>query len=82
MTDRVHGRDHGDSLGGELVGAWVQTGPLPQGPVFAELEPVFLLRSVPCGLPSCSAATRQGYWLHLTSPSISVSHPRYLKCAK
>lgn len=79
MTDHVHRRDRGDALGGALVGAWVQTGPLPRGPMFTELDRAGLPLVV---CPSRSAATRQGYWLRSILPSVSVSHPRYLKCAK
>ena len=56
VTDHVHSRDRGDALGGALVGAWVQTGPLPQGPMFTELDRAGLPLVV---CPSHSAATRQ-----------------------
>lgn len=71
MTDHGHGRDRGDALGGELVGAWVQTWPLAGGPVFAELEPVFLLRFVPLAQPPPDRATGSA---RLHPPFLCLTH--------
>ena len=69
--DHVHGCDRGDALGGELAGTWVQTGPLPRGPVFAELEPLFLLRSVPLAQTPPDRATGSA---RLHPPFLCLTH--------